>query len=89
MEVITIETESFYKLIQSVVAQIKAEQNITESRWISGAEVMKILNIKSLTTLQKLRDTGCIRYSQPERKIVLYDRHSVLEYLEKNIKKTF
>lgn len=89
MEVITIETESFYKLIQEVVLRIKAEHNITEDRWIPGAEVMKLLNISSKTTLQKLRDSGVIRFSQPEKKIILYDRQSILEYLDKNSKQTF
>lgn len=89
MEVLTIETESFYKLIQLVVERIKAEHNIKEDRWIPGVEVMRILNIKSKTTLQKLRDSGAIRFTQPERKIVLYDRVSVLEYLEKNANQTF
>jgi hypothetical protein len=89
MEVLTIETESFYKLIQLVVERIKAEHNVKEDRWIPAAEVMRILNIKSKTTLQKLRDSGAIRFTQPERKIVLYDRISVLEYLEKNANQTF
>lgn len=89
MEVITIETESFYKLIQEIVERIKAEHNITEDRWIPASEVMRLLNIKSPTTLQKLRDTGSVRFSQPEKKIILYDRQSILKYLEKNAKQTF
>jgi hypothetical protein len=89
MEVITIETESFYKLIQHVVERIKAEHKITEDRWISGTEAMRLLCISSKTTLQKLRDTGAVRYTQPKRKVILYDRNSILEYLEKNVKETF
>ncbi|MFN8250268.1 MAG: helix-turn-helix domain-containing protein [Ferruginibacter sp.] len=89
MEVITIETESFYKLIQSVVERIKSEHNITEDRWISGEEAMRKLRITSKTTLQKLRNEGKIRFSQPERKIILYDVESIYTFLEKNTKETF
>lgn len=89
MEVIMFEKESFYKLIREIVERIKAEHNITEDRWIPASEVMKLLNIKSPTTLQKLRDSGAIRFSQPEKKIILYDRQSILKYLERNAKQTF
>lgn len=50
---------------------------------------MRLLNIKSKTTLQKLRDEGRIRYTQPEKKIILYDRDSIDAYLENNSKDTF
>ena len=89
MEVIMIEQESFYKLIKEVVERIKAEQKITEDRWISGTEAMRRLGIKSKTTMQRLRDEGKIRFSQPERKIILYDAHSIAEYLENNSHQTF
>ncbi|NOT91960.1 helix-turn-helix domain-containing protein [Ferruginibacter sp.] len=89
MEVITIETESFYKLIQSVVERIKAEHNITEDKWISGEEAMRKLRISSKTTLQKLRNEGKVKFSQPERKIILYDVESIYQFLDKNSKETF
>ncbi len=56
-------------------------------RWISPNEAMQLL-ITSKTTLQKLRDEGKIRFSQPEKKLILYDIHSIDEYLEKYAKKT-
>ncbi|MBK7694832.1 MAG: hypothetical protein IPN15_08880 [Saprospiraceae bacterium] len=42
------------------------------------------LRVKSKTTLQKLRDEGKIRFSQPEKKIILYDLQSIYSYLDQN-----
>jgi len=86
MEVICLEDEAFYALVESVVRRIKEQQSIKEDRWISTEEAMIKLRIKSKTTLQKLRDEGKIRYSQPEKKIILYDSDSIQEFLEKNTK---
>jgi len=50
---------------------------------------MRELRIKSTTTLQKLRNEGKIRFSQPQKKIILYDRGSINEYIEKHAHDTF
>ena len=89
MEVICLEDTAFYALIEQVVARIKEKQMTTEDKWISPEEAMKKLRITSKTTLQKLRDTGAIRFSQPEKKIILYDTESIYEYLNKHAKETF
>ena len=90
MQVICLEEPAFYALIEEVVKRLKAiEQKKQEEKWISGDEVMKLLNIKSKTTLQLLRDNGEIRFSQPQRKIILYDRTSIDAYLEKHARETF
>ena len=89
MEVICLEDRSFYALIDKVVERIKESQGKTQDKWLSGEEAMKILRITSKTTLQKLRDEGKIRFSQPEKKIILYDADSIEEYLNKNTRKTF
>ncbi|MBK7881813.1 MAG: helix-turn-helix domain-containing protein [Saprospiraceae bacterium] len=86
MEVICLEDEAFYALIDRVVSRIKEKEGIKEDRWISTEEAMTKLRIKSKTTLQKLRDEGKIRFSQPQKKIILYDNDSLLEYLEKHVK---
>ncbi|PTX58584.1 helix-turn-helix protein [Kordia periserrulae] len=90
MEVICLEDKAFYALVEEVVDRIK-EQSPTPhlDRWISGDEAMQMLRITSKTTLSVLRNNGKIRYSQPQRKIILYDRLSIEEYLEKNAKDTF
>lgn len=89
MEVICLEDQAFYALIETVVNRIREKEGIKSDKWISGERVMEILNIKAKSTLQKLRDEGKIRFSQPERKIILYDIDSINEYLEKYSKETF
>ncbi len=89
MQVICLEEAAFYSLIEQVVARLKETHNQQKEEWISDERAMQLLNIKSKTTLQKLRDEGKIRFSQPQKKIILYDRQSILDYLEKNARKTF
>ena len=89
MEVICLEDQAFYALIERVVSRIKEKEGIKEDRWISTEEAMIKVRIKSKTTLQKLRDEGKIRFSQPEKKIILYDTESIDLYLNKHSKDTF
>ncbi len=89
MEVICLDEPAFYALINKVTKLIKEQNKITEDKWLSGEEAMKKLRITSKSTLQKLRDEGKIRFSQPEKKIILYDRDSIEKYLEKNVRETF
>ncbi|GAB5522861.1 MAG: hypothetical protein Roseis2KO_07330 [Roseivirga sp.] len=88
MEVICLQEEAFYKLVDKVITY--AEENRGDKRkWIDGNEAMSLLNITSKSTLQKFRDEGRIRFSQPEKRIILYDRDSINEFLEKHAKDTF
>jgi hypothetical protein len=89
MEVICLQDEAFYKLIEDVVERLKEKQNITRDKWISPERAMEVLNIKSKTTLQKLRDEGQITFSQPQKKIILYDYDSILGYLKSHTKSSF
>ena len=89
MDVIVIESEAFYKLLEEAVSRIKEKHNINEDKWISGEEAMKKLRITSKSTLQKWRAEGRIRFSQPDKKIILYDTDSINEYLSKHSKDTF
>ncbi|MBK7800063.1 MAG: helix-turn-helix domain-containing protein [Saprospiraceae bacterium] len=84
MEVICLEDEAFYALVESVIKRIKEKEGKKEDRWISSEEAMNKLRIKSKTTLQKLRDEGAIRFSHPEKRIILYDTDSINEYLNKH-----
>jgi Helix-turn-helix domain len=89
MQVICLQEDAFYALIEEVVQRLKEAHKVTEDKWISPEEAMSKLRIKSKTTLQKLRDEGRIRFSQPDRKIILYDADSINEYLAKHSKDTF
>ncbi|MDZ4708773.1 MAG: helix-turn-helix domain-containing protein [Saprospiraceae bacterium] len=88
MNIITIEEEAFFKLIETTLQKLNI--NAVPDRWINQEEAMRLLNIKSKTTLQKLRDEGKVRFSQPiSQKTILYDRNSILELIEKHAKKPF
>ncbi|HEY1045694.1 MAG TPA: helix-turn-helix domain-containing protein [Bacteroidia bacterium] len=82
------EDEAFYQLIKQVVDRIKEETSPNEHEWLDGDEAMKILNIKT-SALQTLRNEGKIEYSQPSRKVILYKRSSLFDYLNKYSKKPF
>ena len=62
---------------------------VVSDKWIGKKEAMKLLRIKSPTTLQKLRDEGKIRFSQPEKKHIVYDQDSINDYLEEHARDTF
>lgn len=89
MEVICIQTPALYELIQEVVEQLKEKYSVREDKWISAEEAMNLLRISSTTTLQKLRDQGRVRFSQPMRKVILYDRESIFELLNNHAKSKF
>lgn len=89
MQVICLEEEAFYALVEQVVARLKEKSGAHQDRWISDEEAMRLLNIKSKTTLQKLRDEGKIRFTQPQKKIILYDGESINQYLEQHARETF
>jgi tetrahydrodipicolinate N-succinyltransferase len=88
MQVICLEGATLYALVEQVIQRL-TENNTKEDKWISTEEAMKKLHITSKTTLQKLRDEGKIIFTQPEKKIILYDADSIAEYLDKHSHKTF
>ena len=89
MQVICLEETAFYELVEQVVARIKEKHDVKKDKWVSDDAAMHMLNIKSKTTLQKLRDEGKIRFSQPQKKVILYDTDSIDTYLERNARNTF
>lgn len=89
MEVICLQTEAFYALVEEVVDRVAEKHADKPDKWVGPEEAMRILRIKAKSTLQALRDEGKIRYSHPQKRIILYDRDSLLAYLEKNARETF
>ena len=87
MQVVCLQEEAFYALFDKVVEHLESKRGDKPAKWIDGEEAMLLLNIKSTTTLQKLRDEGKIRFSQPQ--IILYDRDSINEYIERYARETF
>ena len=83
MNVICLESKAFKALIDEVVTQIKREQRIEESPWINEKEAMKLLRIEAKTTFKKYRDEGGgIIESRISGKHLLYDRNSILRFIE-------
>lgn len=87
MKVILIEEEAFFELFDRVVDRLN--NRLSKKNWLTAEEAMKELGIKSTTTLQRYRDEGKIRFSQPSKKVIRYDPSSIQEFLEKNTKNTF
>lgn len=89
MEVICLETEAFYALVDEVYERMLEKENAKNAnKWMTKEEAIAFLNIGK-TTLQNLRNEGLIKFSQPNKKTILYDRQSLDEYLENNAKNTF
>lgn len=88
MEVIVIEKEAFFQLVQEVIKTVKDNLK-TEKEWITEKELMSILNIKSKSTIQKLRNHGEIEFTQPAHKMILYNLNSVKDFLKRYRKNTF
>ena len=87
MEVICLEDDAFYVLVERVIEFVKKTNNVKGDKWLNIAEAMRRLKIKSKSTLQKLRDEVCIKFACPEKKWIVYDIDSINEYLNKNASK--
>ncbi|GAB5417005.1 MAG: hypothetical protein Crog4KO_18720 [Crocinitomicaceae bacterium] len=89
MEIIVFEKESFNKLIDELTIRIirNVERHYHEKEWIGEDEAKELLGIKGKgrTSLQRLRDTLSIEYSQYGR-VIRYSRSSILRFLEKHRK---
>ncbi|WP_420387421.1 helix-turn-helix domain-containing protein [Roseivirga sp.] len=88
LQVICLEEEAFFELVERVLERLNLN-NQEPQKWVDQTEAMKLLNIKSQTTLQEYRNNGEIRYTQPRKRVILYDRDSINEFLEKHSKNTF
>ena len=90
LNIICLESDAFYALIDEVVKRIKDENPIPEQEeWVDKAEAMTLLHISSDTTLQKYRDTGLIRFNPINRRTFVYSRSSIEKYLQSKIQDTF
>ena len=90
MNVICIEEKAFYTLLDGVIRYVESKmKQDTPDKWMNKKEAMQVLRIKSATTLQKLRDEGKIRFSQPEKKHIVYDRDSINKYFETHVLEPF
>lgn len=73
---------AFFELLDSLYDRLVDKSK--GPRWLDPETAMAKLNISSPTTLQVLRDTGAIRFSQWSKKQIMYDSESIDEHLEKH-----
>jgi len=84
MKVIIFEEKAFYKLLEKIYQRIdNARSKSNKSEWVSTLEAKKILNVKSKSKMQQLRDDNEIVFSQHGRSIQ-YSRKSLIAFLEQN-----
>ncbi|HVW96117.1 MAG TPA: helix-turn-helix domain-containing protein [Mucilaginibacter sp.] len=86
MEVICLEEAAFYSLLDKVYAHLKTVSTHHEDKWILPEAAMEMLGVKK-TKLQDLRNTGEVIFSQPSKKVILYDADSIREYLDRHTRK--
>lgn len=86
---ININSEEPTELIDKVLEYVQYRYDKGGEKWIDGSEAMKLLGITSKTTLQLYRDSGKLRFSKINSKTILYDRESVMEFIESNARDTF
>jgi hypothetical protein len=89
MNVITITEEAFFELVEQVVKRLQSQENTAKPKWISDTEAMRLLNIKSKSTLQHFRDSGFITFSKIRHKVILYDRESIEHYISRQAHDAF
>jgi len=92
MEVITITSEAFQKLVErldSLETYFKnvAKQQPLSEAWLDNQEVCKLLKV-SKRTLQNYRDEGIITYSQVKGKIYI-SASAIEEHLKNHSRKAF
>ena len=85
-QILMIERDDLESLFEDILSRVAPKE---PDKWILESEAMSLMGIKSKSHLWKLRTEGCIAYTQPSRKHLLYDRESILDYLEKHKKNTF
>ena len=89
MEIIGMEANAYEKSIRELNQFLDRIDRLLENtspktigEWIDNQEACLILNV-SLRTLQNLRDTEQIAYTQLERK-VYYKREDIQKYIDKH-----
>ena len=89
MNVIVIDTEAFYKLldeqkriIKEAFKELKLEAQTKPSDLVSWEDALKILPYRSKTKWQELRDQGLIDFVNIGKRKILYSKQSLLNYIQ-------
>ena len=85
-EHIIIEKPEFQKLLDYTFDYLADKVEHPQPEWLTSDQVMSFLGCRP-STLQRLRNEGEIIFSQISKKHILYQRESILMYLESHIVK--
>lgn len=93
MQLIMIEIEDYNKLVNKIdqlIEKVNKEGLLknTDNVWVSGPEVIEMLNISS-RTLQNYRDRGIIGFSKIGRKKIFYKRSDVDKLIMEKFNRRF
>ena len=77
MKVTCLIDAAFINLFERVVNHLQAKPGVKPEKWITGGRAMDMSHIDSKATFQKFRNQGKIRFSQPEKKRIVYDTDSL------------
>ena len=82
LNVICLESKAFQALANEMAMQFKKEFLGSLNPWIKEDAAMDLLRITSKTTFQKYRDEGKFKFSRITSKLILYERQSILDFIE-------
>ncbi len=82
LKIICLESKAFKALVSEVADQLKGEFFGHLNPWVDEKEAMQLLRIHSKTTFKKYRDEGNISYSIFSDKKILYERKSIMDFIE-------
>lgn len=72
-----------------IMTRLEKRLSLNQDKWLDLDQVKSMLHISSSTTIQDLRDKGLIRFSKINARTILYDKESILEYIEQRVKNKF
>ncbi len=87
LKIICLETEAFYQLTEAVVERVMEKYEINEKPWLTEEEAQELLPVTAKSTWQKYRNEGLIEFSQPSKKVLLYSRESIMQFIAKHKRK--
>ena len=89
-DTICLSSDQLETIVDKLVGYIKQVHKLEAATdWIPEAEAMSLLNVSSKTTMFTYRSEGKIKYSQMGKKILLYSRSSINEFISNHSKNTF
>ena len=85
MNLICLDYAGIKQLAKEVADKLVKEAYGSEDNlWIDEKEAMHLLRINSKTTFQKYRDEGKFSFSRLSTKLILYNKRSILDFIESN-----